>query len=159
VLRISSVPQNAVKLVWKDVDRVLNKSVATVKDKSDMIDVLDGVFDGTYALWVVLDEDDNIVAAFTTRLIVYPSRRALALDWVGGTRMKEWADQMIDTMRQYASEVGCEHLEGYGRKGWGRFLEKYGFYPEYIAYRMELSDGQGQTTSTDGHHQQADEPT
>jgi hypothetical protein len=159
VLRISSVPQNAVKLVWKDVDRVLNKSVATVKDKSDMIDVLDGVFDGTYALWVVLDEDDNIVAAFTTRLIVYPSRRALALDWVGGTRMKEWADQMIDTMRQYAREVGCEHLEGYGRKGWGRFLEKYGFYPEYIAYRMELSDGQGQTTSTDGHHQQADEPT
>ena len=159
MLRISSVPQDAVKLVWKDVDRVLNKSVATVKDKSDMIDILDGVFDGTYALWVVLDDDDSIVAAFTTRLIVYPSRRALALDWVGGTRMKEWADQMIDTMRQYAREVGCEHLEGYGRKGWGRFLEKYGFYPEYIAYRMELSDGQGQTTSTDGHHQQADEPT
>ena len=159
MLRISLVPHEAVRLVWKDVDRVLNKSVATVKDKSDMIDILDGVFDGTYALWVVLDEDDSIVAAFTTRLIVYPSRRALALDWVGGTRMKEWADQMIDTMRQYAREVGCEHLEGYGRKGWGRFLEKYGFYPEYIAYRMELSDGQGQTTSTDGHRQQADEPT
>jgi hypothetical protein len=148
VLRISLVPQDAVRLVWKDVDRVLEKSVATVKNKSSTIDVLDGVFDGTYALWVVLDEDNNIVAAFTTRLIVYPQRRALALDWVGGTRMKEWADQMIDTMRQYAREVGCEHLEGYGRKGWGRFLEKYGFYPEYIAYRMELSDGQGQTTST-----------
>ena len=159
MLRISLVPQDAVRLVWKDVDRVREKSVDTVKNKSSMIDVLDGVCDGTYALWVVLDEDDSIVAAFTTRLIVYPSRRALALDWVGGTRMKEWADQMIDTMRQYASEVGCEHLEGYGRKGWGRFLEKYGFYPEYIAYRMELSDGQGQTTSTDGHHQQADEPT
>jgi hypothetical protein len=159
VLRISLVPHEAVRLVWKDVDRVLNKSVATVKDKSDMIDILDGVFDGTYALWVVLDEDDSIVAAFTTRLIVYPSRRALALDWVGGTRMKEWADQMIDTMRQYASEVGCEHLEGYGRKGWGRFLEKYGFYPEYIAYRMELSDGQGQTTSTDGQRSSPNEPT
>ena len=69
MLRISLVPHEAVRLVWKDVDRVLNKSVATVKDKSDMIDILDGVFDGTYALWVVLDEDDNIVAAFTTRLI------------------------------------------------------------------------------------------
>jgi hypothetical protein len=53
VLRISLVPQDAVRLVWKDVDRVLEKSVATVKDKSSMIDVLDGVFDGTYALWVV----------------------------------------------------------------------------------------------------------
>jgi len=151
------VPQDAVKLVWKDIERVLEKSVATVKDKSDMIDILDGVFDGTYALWVVIDEDNSIVAAFTTRLIVYPARKALALDWVGGTRMKEWADQMIDTMRRYASELGCEHLEGYGRKGWGRFLAKYGFYPEYIAYRMELSDGQGQiTASTHGSDSTAD---
>ena len=151
MLRISLVPQDAVKLIWKDVERVLEKSVATVKDKAEMIDVLDGVFDGTYALWVVIDEDNSIVAAFTTRLIVYPSRKALALDWVGGTRMKEWADQMIDTMKRYADELGCEHLEGYGRKGWGRFLNKYGFYPEYIAYRMELSDGQqGQTASSHG---------
>ena len=148
MLRISLVPQDAVKLVWKDVDRVLEKSVATVKDKSDMIDVLDGVFDGSYALWVVIDEDNSIVAAFTTRLIVYPQRKALALDWVGGTRIKEWGDQMIETMKRYASELGCEHLEGYGRKGWGRFFEKHGLYPEYTAYRMELTDGQGQTAST-----------
>jgi hypothetical protein len=117
------------------------------------------VFDGTYALWVVLDEDNNIVAAFTTRLIVYPQRRALALDWVGGTRIKEWGDQMIEVASRYASELGCEHLEGYGRKGWGRFFEKRGLYPEYIAYRMELSDGQGQTDSTSGQRSSADEPT
>ncbi len=85
-----------------------------------------------------MDEDDSIVAAFTTRLLVYPQRKALALDWVGGERMKEWEDQLIDTMRRYANELECSHLEGYGRKGWGRALKKYGFYPEYIAYRMEL---------------------
>ena len=81
---------------------------------------------------------DKIIAAFTTRLIQYPRRRALALDWVGGTQMKEWEDQLIDTMKRYGNELGCSHLEGYGRKGWGRALKKYGFYPEYIAYRMEL---------------------
>ena len=111
-MRISLVPTEAVKLVWKEVDRVLKKSVATVKDKSDMIDILDGIFDGTYVLWVVMDEDDSIVAAFTTRLIIYPQRKALALDWVGGTRMNEWNDQMIDTMRKYANELDCSHLEG-----------------------------------------------
>ena len=85
-----------------------------------------------------MDEDDSIVAAFTTRLIIYPQRKALVLDFVGGTRMKEWNDQLIDTMRKYANELECSHLEGYGRKAWGRSLQKYGFYPEYIAYRMEL---------------------
>ncbi len=137
-MRVSLVPTEAVGHVWKDVDRVLKKAVATVDNKAKMIDILDGVYDGTYVLWVVIDEQDDVIAAFTTRLIVYPQRRALALDWVGGTRMKEWEDQLIDTMRRYANELDCSHLEGYGRKGWGRALKKYGFYPEYIAYRMEL---------------------
>jgi len=132
------VPSEAVKHVWKDVEEILKKSVSTVKDKANMIDVLKGVFDDVYVLWVVMDEEDNIIAAFTTRLLVYPQRKGLALDWVGGTRMKEWEDQLINTMRKYANELGCSHLEGYGRKGWGRALKKYGFYPEYIAYRMEL---------------------
>lgn len=132
------MPLEAVRHVWKDVEKVLKKSVATVKDKSETIDVLDGICEGSYVLWVVLDDDNSVVAAFTTRLIAYPQRKALALDWVGGERMSEWSDLMIDTMRNYANELGCSHLEGYGRKGWGRALKKYGFYPEYIAYRMEL---------------------
>ncbi len=135
------MPSEAVRHVWKDVEKVLKKSVATAQGKSETIDVLAGILTGIYVLWVVMDDDDSIVAAFTTRLLVYPQRKALALDFVGGTRMKEWNDQLIDTMRKYANELGCSHLEGYGRKAWGRSLKKYGFYPEYIAYRMELQDG------------------
>jgi len=137
-LKVSLVPSKAVRHVWKDVEKILKKSVATAKDKSDTIDVLAGILNDVYVLWVVIDEEDSIIAAFTTRLLVYPQRKALALDFVGGTRMKEWNDQLIDTMRKYANELECSHLEGYGRKAWGRSLQKYGFYPEYIAYRMEL---------------------
>ena len=148
-MKISLVPQEAVGSVWKDVERVLEKSVATANGKAEVIDVLNGTFDGTYVLWVVMDDDDSIIAAFTTRLIVYPRCKALALDWVGGTRMREWSDGLIETMIKYAQELGCQHLEGYGRKAWGRFLNKYGFQPEYIAYRMELENGQ-QSDSTNG---------
>jgi len=137
-LRVSLVPKEAVGSVWKDVDEILKRAVDTVKDKSEVIDILAGVYEDMYALWVVMNDDDKVIAAFTTRLIQYPRRRALALDWVGGTQMKEWEDQLIDTMKRYGNELGCSHLEGYGRKGWGRALKKYGFYPEYIAYRMEL---------------------
>jgi len=137
-LRVSLVPKEAVGSVWKDVDEILKRAVDTVKDKSEVIDILTGVYEDMYALWVVMNDDDKVIAAFTTRIIQYPRRRALALDWVGGTQMKEWEDQLIDTMKRYGNELGCSHLEGYGRKGWGRALKKYGFYPEYIAYRMEL---------------------
>ena len=132
------MPKEAVGSVWKDVDEILKRAVDTVKDKSEVIDILTGVYEDMYALWVVMNDEDKVIAAFTTRLIQYHRRRALALDWVGGTQMKEWEDQLIDTMKRYGNELGCSHLEGYGRKGWGRALKKYGFYPEYIAYRMEL---------------------
>ena len=137
-MRISLVPEKAIGHVWKDVEGILKRAVDTVIVKTSVIDILDGVFDGTYVLWVVLNDDDKIIAAFTTRLIIYPQRKALALDWVGGTQMKEWEDQLIETMKRYANELDCSHLEGYGRKGCGRALKNYGFYPEYIAYRMEL---------------------
>ena len=137
-MRISLVPERAIGHVWKDVEGILDKAVDTIKDKSKVIDILKGVFDGIYVLWVVLDDDDRIVAAFTTRLVAYPRRKALAVDWVGGTQMKEWEDQWVETMKRYANELDCSHIEGYGRKGWGRALKKYGYYPEYIAYRMEL---------------------
>ena len=43
-------------------------------------------------LWIVVDhdKDDDIIAAITTKLIEYPQGRSMAMDWIGGTRMKEW---------------------------------------------------------------------
>ena len=46
-MRVSLVPTEAVGHVWKDVDRVLKKAVATVDNKAEMIDILDGIYDGS----------------------------------------------------------------------------------------------------------------
>ena len=81
---------------------------------------------------------DEIIAAITTKLLEYPKRTAMSMDWIGGTRMKEWLPMAQETISRYAKEHGCSHLEGYGRKAWGRWLGQYGWEPEYIAYRMEL---------------------
>ena len=68
-MKVSLVPQEAIGSVWKDVDEILKRAVDTVKDKSEVIDILTGIYEGMYALWVVMNEDDKIIAAFTTRLI------------------------------------------------------------------------------------------
>ena len=139
-MKISAVPKETVKYIWKDVERVLKKSVSTAVGKMELIDVLRGILDDTYVLWVVF-ENDIIIAAFTTRIIQYPRRRSMALDWVGGSRMKEWLDIGMKKVVEFAVLIDCQHLEGYGRKAWGRALKKHGFYPEYITYRMEIDNG------------------
>ena len=44
------MPPEAVGQIWKEVERVLKKSVATVKDKAELIDILDGIYNDTYVL-------------------------------------------------------------------------------------------------------------
>jgi len=143
---ITAVPSEALDVVWGDVERLLQKSVDISRGKYRVEDVYSGVEMGAYCLWLVLDDYDenhaSPVAAITTRIIQYPGgARALAMDWIGGARMKEWLPELQETMTKYAKESQCTHLEGYGRRAWGRWLEQYGWKPEYIAYRMELDNG------------------
>lgn len=140
-MRLSAVPKEAVKHIWKDVENLLSKSVDTAEGKMEMIDVLEGILNDVYVLWVVMDDNDKLVAAITSRIIQYPRRRGMALDWIGGSKMSKWNDMVVEAMTDFAKKNDCSHIEGYGRKAWIRALRKYGFYPEYIAYRMEIDNG------------------
>ena len=122
------------------LQKYLKKSVGTAKGKYEVDDLYDSQ-KMTIVLWIVVDhdKDDDIIAAITTKLIEYPQGRSMAMDWIGGTRMKEWLPMAQNVISRYAKDHNCKYLEGYGRKGWGRWLGKYGWKPDYIAYKMELS--------------------
>jgi len=137
---ITAVPIEGVDIVWSKAKDVLTKSVETSKGKFKAEDIRKELKDGGLVLWLVLEGSD-VVAAITSRVIEYPGRRAMALDWVGGSKMNQWLPLVLNTLQKYAKECGCMHLEGYGRKAWGKILKKYGWNPEYIAYRMELGNG------------------
>ena len=141
-LIFSPVPKDHAKIIWPNVAKVLKRSVATAEGKYEVDDLLDLILKDELVLWVVLDTtDDEVVAAITTRLIEYPQGNAIALDWVGGTRMKEWLPMAHPIMVSYAEDHNCKYLEGYGRKAWAKVLKKYNWEPEYIAYRMEMDNG------------------
>jgi hypothetical protein len=137
---ITAVPSEALDIVWGDVKRLLKKSTDISKGKYEVEDVYDSIKIGAFGLWLILD-GDKPVSAITTRIIQYPGgSRALAMDWVGGTRMKEWLPLLQETMEKYGRDSQCTHLEGYGRRAWGKWLEKYNWETDYIAYRMELNN-------------------
>jgi|TARA_R100000455_G_C6267637_1_gene123017 hypothetical protein len=139
-MMISAVPKEAVGAVWADVARVMNKSVDTSNGKYHIDDLFHGIQSDLYVLWVIMEEEE-VIAAITTRIIEYPGKRAMAMDWIGGSKMGKWLPIAQETLEKFAKDNNCTHLEGYGRKAWGRWLGKYGWNPEYIAYRMEISNG------------------
>ena len=139
-MMMSAVPKEAVSAVWADVARVMNKSVDTSNGKYHIDDLFHGIQSDLYVLWVIMEEEE-VIAAITTRIIEYPGKRAMAMDWIGGSKMGKWLPVAQETLERFARDNNCTHLEGYGRKAWGRWLGKYGWNPEYIAYRMEIKNG------------------
>lgn len=139
-LTFGALPASAVDLVWGLVEPMLAPAIATADGKTDVRHVKRQLDSGELLLWVVADGLAP-VAALTTRIIVYPERRGMAMDWIGGARMREWLPMAQSMLMRYAADNGCAHLEGYGRKGWDRWLRRFGWRPEYIAYRMDLDHG------------------
>ena len=135
---ITSVPPQYIDTVWPQVEEFMARAVRTTNDKFTTQSVYEDVKRGFYTLWIIV-KDDVIMMVFTTRILEYPTRRGLAIDWVGGSNMMKVLDLCQATLREYAINNNCSHLEGYGRKAWGRCLEKYGWEPEYTAYKMEIS--------------------
>lgn len=141
-IRISPIRPEFVDVIWPEVVRMLEPSIETSNGKFTIEDIREEIARGDLVLWIIL-QDKTPVAFYTTRLIEYPGRRAMAMDWVGGSGVLSWRNAALDMMEEHARANGCEHLEGYGRLAWGRILKRRGWKPEYVAYRMELSDGQG----------------
>jgi hypothetical protein len=140
--RISAIRPELIDAIWPAIEELLGPSVDTAKGKFEISDIRDDILSGALVLWMVW-QDNKPVAFYTTRIVEYPQRRAMAMDWVGGKNIRSWMHQALDEMETHARHNGCQHLEGFGRLAWGRLLKRRGWEPEYVAYRMELSDGQG----------------
>jgi hypothetical protein len=135
------VPDEHVDAIWPVIEPMLARAVATASGKLDTGDILEGARRGTYLLWIVV-LDEKIVASLTSRVIEYPRCRSLALDWVGGTKMKQWLAPALRVMREHAARNGCTRMEGYGRDAWLRYIEPEGWSRDYTVFKMELGDGQ-----------------
>lgn len=135
-LVFTPVPKHLLGLIWPKVEEYLAKAVDTAKGKLTVEDVRSGIESDLYLLWVVVDGEE-IIAAVTTRVINYPTCNGMALDWIGGKRIKEWINMANSAMLDHARSHGCSHLEGYGRAAWGRMLERHGWKQDYVAFRLE----------------------
>jgi len=125
---------------WPRVEPLLKKATDTRDGQYHPFDIFDKLVDGELQLWGIFSDEKELIAVLTTRVCQYRNSRALSIDWLGGSQMKTWLPQVIETLKNFAKHNGCSSLEGRGRSGWVRALEKYGWEKDYIAIKMELKD-------------------
>lgn len=135
---VTSVPIEAMHIVWPVAEGLLSKAVERSNGRYNSTAVLHELLHKELALWLVVRGDD-IKAAYTTRVLKYPTgATGLVVDWLGGEDMDEWLSLVVDSLKRYGVDIGCDHVELVGRSGWLRALKSLGWHSEAVVARMEL---------------------
>ena len=123
---ITVIPANLVDNLWHTVSPMLQKALDEANGTYSLEDVKEALEDGSDILLVAMN-DAEIVAAGTLQIIKYPQKKVLNMFLAGGKKLKEWEEEVVDTVYNIAKEQGADSIYLQGRDGWVRTLNKYGY--------------------------------
>lgn len=92
--------------------------------------VIEGILSGDFHLFV--HEEGCMVGEF----IVSPRHKVMHI-WAAGGSLKAMTD-LLPTVEAFGRLHGCDTGGATGRKGWARFLKRYGYEPADPAVTKEL---------------------
>lgn len=137
----SAVPAEHVPLVWQRVASLLEPALRSVSGRYDVNDVLRELQENKTSLWIAFDQDGGVIhGAAVVRLVDYPKRRFARIEIVGGERMRNWGDRLLDMVESYARSSGCVGIETGGRVGWSRLGAARGYKKTSFHIEKEFQD-------------------
>jgi len=139
-MQVSLVDHNYVSAIWDQVEPILGKSLPTAHGRYTMKSILREIVNFEQHLWVVFDDDKKIIAALTTRFVNYPDKRLLAGQFLGGEKIMQWRDSMLETLERWAKDNNCDGVEMTGRKGFTKVLAPHGWTPEYTVFEKMFKE-------------------
>ncbi len=89
----------------------------------DLIEVFLELQSGVMQLWVAKD-GEKIIAAMTTKLVVYPAGKILMIMHMGG-KWDASFKHYLPRLKQFGKAHECKALRIIGRKGWERVLKEH----------------------------------
>ena len=111
--------------VWTEVKPYIDRCVPHSEGELETEDFYDFLANGEMQLWIAIDksetEDNEIIAAMITQIIVYPRKRILRIIAIAGDEMDRWM-HFLPEIEDRALEAGCTAREAWGRKGWLKVL-------------------------------------
>ena len=134
---ISLVPTEYVDQVWPTVEPYVAKALKYASGKYEPDDVRNLVIEYGYPLWIAFN-DDGIKGAVITRFMQYPRKKYLFLEFCGGQDGFSWKAPMLEVLRSWAKDNGCDGIEGAGRDAWQKVFKDEGYKRTLQHFEMPL---------------------
>ena len=85
-------------------------------------DMYEMIVRGVFQFWTIWDNDPKITGAILTEIARYPRRTVLTIPFAAGVGLKQWP-VAAEVLEDFGRKRGCQELEGWGKKGWGKVLD------------------------------------
>lgn len=127
---VSSIPARLVDHFWKFAEPYIKRALDHTSGEFTPEDIKQFAKDQYIQLWLV-SEGEKVVAAVTTEIVVYPSRKHLRVITLAGSNAPEWTGLVDTILQDWAKVSGCNAIEAFVRKGYVPVLNKYGYVFKY----------------------------
>jgi len=109
--------------IWPHVSHFIESAIEHGRG-DDTSEVVKADLDaGRSLLWVVWD-GSGLLAAATTKIVNYPTKKACVVTSCGGRELPRWI-AFINDLMNYAKSEGCAVMRISGREGWKAMLPDF----------------------------------
>lgn len=137
MIEVSLIPPQYVDSCWDRIEGFIGKAAKYTYGRYTVSNIYDMVKEGDYQLWVAIDGTD-FKGAVVTNIITYPQRKLLGMQFCGGEELKLWKEPMLELLKRFAKDVGCEGIESTGRPGWAKVFQNDGYKATWVTYELPL---------------------
>lgn len=134
---VSIVPKELVSDLWPLVEGYVRRATDYAFGRYAPEDVLDLIMRYDYPLWVAF-KGDCIKGFVVTRIVEYPRKRCLFLEFCGGVDGFSWKASMLSMLRSWAKDNNCDSIEGAGRAGWQKVFAHDGYVPMLQHFELPI---------------------
>lgn len=120
MIRLLSSEEAALR--WPSIAALLTPLI--VKDGCyHPLDIFAAQARGEMQIWVSLTTDDDVEAAFVTRIADYPRARVCNVVFCAGRNMRSWVSDFERASSEFARAHGCQRMVATFRRGWTRVAQ------------------------------------
>ena len=135
---VSIVSPEYYEVVWPHVKDYLEGAADYTYGRFTIEDIAEGLITRPHQLWVAYTEDMEAYGAVVTEITTYPQIKALVMHFTGGKELPLWKPAMLELLQEFARNNGCDIIESYGRRGWGKVFENDGFKERFTFYELPV---------------------
>ena len=136
-LDVSLVPYGLLTTAVGRIQKYVEIASKFSNGRSSPDDIVRAFYNNTYQLWVVMQNNSELIGFFATEVKMYPQYKMFVVHHmvIEPNHMAGVEVKIQELVSLFAKDHGCAGVEFVGRPGWRRFANKFGYTSSSVVYQ------------------------